>query len=448
MRTTLYALVDCSAFYCSCERVFRPDIAQRPVCVLSNNDGCVVSLTPEMKALGIRMGTPLFQIKDEIKKHKALVFSSNYSLYADMSRRVVQAIETFSDDVEQYSIDESFIAFGADDASIVSERERLQALAEDIYNTVLRETGIPVRVSIAETKTLAKVGSLYTKQLLKEGKIPCSVLWHHPEKQLILSTTPVSEVWGVGRALTEKLVHERVGTAAQLAALDSTSIRKRYGIVLEKTVHELNGICCIPLDEHLSDRKSIIRSRMFSKKLTDPSLICEAVIAHTVRSAEKLRSEKLLATQLTVYICTSRHVESRVYRSVSRALVLPTNDSFVLSALARTLFEECFIAHSPSGAVYRYSKAGIVLHELIPETAFTAPLFSGIQKEQPLLMAVLDKMNKKFGKNSVALASMGTPDTARKTAAGKSGARDWAMKREHMSPRYTTVWSELVRVKL
>jgi len=449
MKIKLFALIDCSSFYCSCERVFRPELKDRSICVLSNNDGCVISLTPEVKTLGIRIGTPLFKVRDILHKNKVAVFSSNYCLYGDMSRRVMQLIKQFSTNVEVYSIDEAFIELEADDEDIDNERIRLQKLAEEIHHTVMRGTGIPVRVSIAETKTLAKVGSDVTKKLLKEKKIPAVCFWHHPDKIVSMKTTSIGDVWGVGRGFGDKLQDIGIYTAYNLFEADNMMIGKKYNVILQRTCIELQGVVCNPIDPDRHQRKSLIRSRMFGHKLTDPKLILQAISTHVARGAEKLRQEGVIAGVLSVGISTGRHSQNKKFGRASIELSKPTNDTFELSRVAADLFKKCYVEKNEKGEPYQYTKAGVIFYDLKKDDSQTNSFFDFINTEKNEIMETLDKINKKFGTNAIVVASQGTPDKLRgNSAANVKESAEWSMKRHHMSPRYTTVWKELLKVKI
>ncbi len=442
----LFALIDCSSFYCSCERAFRPDLKDTPICVLSNNDGAVVSLTPEVKALGVMVGTPFYQVKKTLEEFKVAVFSSNYCLYADMSRRVIQVIERFSDEVEQCSIDEVFVNFDVDEYNVVQERIRLQKLAEEIYSEVLKGTGIPVRISIAETKTLAKVGSEYAKKLLKEKKLPCVCFWGHESRDSFIEQMSVTDVWGVGRAWGRRLQDAGILTCRDLTRADPVSMRKKYNVTLERTCLELQGISCLELDLVGEQRKSLIRSRMFGEKLTSPKLIMQSVSTHIGRGAEKLRQEKLIAARITVYISTGRHTELRYQGCASANLVRATNDSFILNRVASNLFKKCFKQRAINGELFQYVKAGVVFNDLADESSQVNSLFDCMNTDKNEVMDALDKINKKFGQHSLVLASQGTPDKLKRINSGKKNASLWGMKRNLMSRRYTTVWDELMEV--
>ena len=444
----LYALVDCSGFYCSCERVFRPDLKDKPIVVLSNNDGCVIARDDHAKALGIEMGAPFFQVKQELKRLGITVFSSNYELYADMSRRVMAILEDFIPDLERYSIDEAFLRLEVDETQPQREFERITKLAYAINEAVWRGVGIPVRVSFAETKTLAKVGSDYAKKLLKQGQKPCVCFWQHPEREAYLEAFPVEDIWGIGRAKTENLNRLGVRTAAQLRALPDAFVKKHYTIVTLKTVMELRGLSCLPLEQVPERRKSMVRSRMFGHKLSELAPISQAISSHIFRAAEKLRTEKLLTTILEVYVYTGRHVELRRKGVAVAALPEPTSDPLTLNRYALHLLEQCYRDADEYGNPYRYSKCGVILHELVDQSDAPARLLPDVleQPERRELTKAMDAINRRYGKRTVMLGSMGTPaqSLAMERGDGRRTAR-WSMQRQSLSPRYTTKWGELLK---
>ena len=448
MKKKLIALIDCSAFYCSCERAFRADLKDKPIVVLSNNDGCVISLTPDAKALGIKMGTPYYQVKKELEEKSIAVFSSNYCLYADMSRRVVSVIRRFSDEVEQYSIDEAFLMLEVDTERVEEERERMQRIAEDIYREVMKATGIPVRVSFAETKTLAKIGSEYTKMLLKNKQLPAVCFWEHPEKESYMRNLPVRDVWGIGRQWSKKLEQKGIMSAYDLSQANPARIRHEYNIVMERTVSELSGISCIEFEMLPDQRKSMVRSRMFATKITNPFLLYQAISSHLSRGAEKLRREGLLAGNLSVFISTGRHAKHVRYGFAGVQLPRGTNDTFVLSRHAEELFKRCYAATDACGEQYLYSKAGVCFSDIMHESVQTGALFDTEPASRPVIMKTLDAINKKLGKYSLVLASAGVPDKLKNVEGGKKGAVEWGMRRQKMSQRFTTEWSELLKVRI
>ena len=301
----LVALVDSSAFYCSCERLFVPALRGRPVVVLSNNDGCVISRTAEAKALGVAMGAPYFKVRRQLERDGVAVFSSNYTLYADLSRRVMAVLERFAPDVEVHSIDEAFLTLpatrGPDGAPAPGERERLEALAAEVRQTVLSVTGIPVRVSIAETKTLAKAASEYARG---HGGAVC--FWGHPDAAGFLDALPVREVWGIGPRWGARLEAVGTTTARQFMDLDDATLRRHYTVVGLRTAWELRGVPCIT-DGGPVTRRTLVRSRSFGTRTDDLPTVLEAVATHAARAAEKLRAEGLRAGALQAFVSTGRH---------------------------------------------------------------------------------------------------------------------------------------------
>ena len=341
----LFCLVDCSNFYVSCERLFRPDLASVPVAVLSNNDGCVVARSEEVKAMGVTMGAPFFKVRKRLEAEGVAVFSSNYGLYADLSRRVMDALRTFSPDVEVYSIDEAFLSLSVPRAAD-REHQRLTMLAEVIRARVWTWTGIPVRVSIAETKTLAKVGSEYAKVLSKRGHAPCVSLWGmtDAERDMILRTTAVGDVWGIGRAYGRRLPGLGVRTAADLRDLDDAWVRQHLRVTGLRTVHELRGLSCIPLEKAPPARKSMVRSRSFSRPVTELGEMQEAVATHAARACEKLRAEGLAARAVQVFFHTGHAEAKGPHRSVAVAaeLARATNRTPEVLAACRRLVAEAW----------------------------------------------------------------------------------------------------------
>ena len=443
----LFALVDCSAFYCSCEQSFRPDLAGEPVVVLSNNDGCVIARNDEAKGLGVEMGAPYFQVRRELDRKGVHVFSSNYTLYADISRRVMSILERFSPDVERYSIDEAFMVFNVNEHDEENERRRMADIAAEIRRTVWRSTGVPVRVSMAETKTLAKVGSDYAKLLLKHGREPCVCFWQHPHKERYLNHLPVKDVWGVGRRWGEKLERMGARTAGGLAALPDSLVRMSYNVQGLRTAMELRGLSCIPLERFAEPRKSMVRSRMFGKPLTDPRLILQAVAAHTSRAAEKLRAEKLVAGSMEVLVTTGKHTRPLRRGSATGDLLHPTSDTITLVKHARRLFDQCFLEANRKGERYRYNKAGVMLFDLMDEGMRQTNFFEDAGQHHPEINKAIDAINRRFGKKTIVLGATGSPKPQLAVESGAAGAVKWGMKREKMSPRYTTEWAEIPTVR-
>ena len=442
----LVALVDCSAFYCSCERVFDPGLEGVPVAVLSNNDGCVIARSQEVKDLGVPMGAPFFKVRDELAAAGAVVLSSNYSVYGDMSRRVTETLETFTPDIEVYSIDEAFLSVptpGGTPAEVCAEMERR---AREIRARVLRWTGVPVRVSWAETKTLAKAASEWAKARLAAGDEPCVCLWGHPERDVWLARMPVSDVWGVGRRWAAKLEALGATTAAGLAALPGGVVRQRFNVVLLRTAMELRGVPCLPLDQAPAARQTLVKSRSFGEPVAELGPLSQAVATHAARAAEKLRREGLVAGRIAAFV-TTKGFGAPPHRSggCDEALAEATADTTALVAAARRCLRRAYAARDARGRAYRYRKAGVTLLEIRPEGTEQQSLFAsepGGATDRAALMEALDAANRRFGKRAVVVASQGCPSTLSRTRAS-SGAPAWEMRRERMSPRYTTRWDEL-----
>ena len=422
----IFALVDCNNFYASCEKLFAPQLKNVPVLVLSNNDGCVVARSREAKALGIKMGVPVFKIKDLIAKHKIQVFSSNYPLYADMSSRVMRTLEALAPRVEVYSIDEAFL-----DLSGLEKLFNLEDFGKQVKARVDKDTGIQVCVGIAPTKTLAKLANHGAKQYPATGGVVDLTARVRQEK--LMAITPVEEVWGVGRQLTKRLNAIGITTALDLAQTDPQQIRNQFSIVLERTVHELNGVACLELEEIPAKRKQIISSRSFGQVVTELDNIRQAIAQHAARAAEKLRAEDQQAKVLTVFIQTNRFKtdQASYSNSATGQLPEPSSDSRVLTRLAMQLLESIW----RDG--YRYNKGGVMLADFYDQNTSQPSLFEDMAKKyrSKKLMAAVDQINES-GLGTVTLASQGSRNT-----------NTWAMKREHLSPAYTTRWSDLPRVK-
>lgn len=435
----LVAFVDASAFYCSCERLFRPDLRGEPVVVLSNNDGCVIARSAEAKALGVAMGAPYFQIRERLERLRVHVFSSNYALYHDVSDRLLRVLDRFSPDVERYSIDEAFLGLRADPWD-PDAPARLDALAREIREAVWRATRIPVRVSIAETKTLAKVGS----EFVRHAPVPCVCFWKHPDREAVLDALPVEDVWGVGPRWAKRLRLAGAGTAAGLAAMADGDIRRGYNVVLLRTALELRGVSCLPLAEAPPPRRSLVRSRMFGEPLTDPALIAKAVAMHAAAAARMLRRESLAAAAVETFVTTGPHARPVHHGRAVTELPSATNDTLAIVRAARSLVGPALAtAH---GGRPRYKKAGVMLTGLGPAGQAQGSLFAAPVRERPELMEAMDRIARRFGRAAVVPAAQGTPDELRAVHAGRSPA--WGMRRDFLSPRYTTVWDEIPTVRL
>jgi DNA polymerase V len=416
------ALVDGNNFFVSCERVFDPALEGVPVIVLSNNDGCAVARSPEAKALGIAMGAPLFKIADIVRRHRVRVFSGNFELYGDMSRRVAETLATFTPDIEIYSVDESFLAFPGVAAKTLPD------LGAKIRDRVRRWTGIPVCAGFGPTKTLAKLANhIAKKNAAFEGV--CSLM-EPALRHALLPLVEVGEVWGVGRALGARLEAMGVRTAADLAAFDPRRARSAFTVTGERLVRELNGLSCLALNDLPASRQSAVVSRSFGRPVTQRGEMEEAVAAFAVRAAEKLREEGLVAGHLAVFFSTSRFAPLHEHpHSAIAALPLAeaTADSRLLIAEAKERVRRAW----KEG--HRYNKAGVLLQDLSPEALAPRTLFdrpAAIKERSARLMAAMDAINAKMGTGTLHPLATGLE-------------RVWKGRSGHRSPAWSTRWSDL-----
>jgi DNA polymerase V len=412
-----FALVDCNNFYASCERVFDPSLRDRPVVVLGNNDGCVVARSAEAKALGIRMGQPYFQCRTLLKKHRGVARSSNYTLYGDMSRRVMETLRIFSPEIEIYSIDEAFLDLSAADAAAT--------LGPAIRQQVDRWTGLPVSVGIAPTKTLSKAANYLAKQ--GDGSWDLSNL---AKREMALEKIPVEEVWGIGPKYCEKLRRYGLRTAGQLSRVDPRWARRQLTVTGQRTVLELRGIACLSLEKKPKPKKAIGRARQFGEWLTHLEQLFEPLASYTASAARDLRRQQSVAGALRVSLETSRFTEHRYHRSIYRRLPWPTAHTGELIRWAREALEQIY---RPG---YAYRRCGILLVELAPQDQqqtglFTADYYDAEKKAQ---MATMDRINQTYGRHTLRLGTEGT-------------SQPWRMRQAQRSPRYTTRWEELPRVR-
>ena len=404
--TKKIALVDCNSFYVSCERLFNPKIRKKPVVVLSNNDGCIVSRSNEAKALGIKMGEPYFKAKDIIVKNNVQVFSSNYSLYGDLSRRVMRTLKRFNSDIEIYSIDEAFI-----DLSNFPDNE-IEKVAQEIRSTVLQWTGIPTSIGVAKTKTLSKVANHIAKK--KQSGITSFIGVENIDP--LLEKVDINDVWGVGRQLTKFYHKNGIYNAKQLKNKSNTWIKKSSNVLGSRTAMELRGISCIDLEKTKSKRKSCVVSRSFGQRVEKYQELKEAVASYCLNASEKIRSESLITKSITVFIRTSPFQSRFGYYSNSKTIDFPiaTSDSIEIVKTALTALESIF----KNG--YRYQKAGVLLSGL-SEDAKNKNLFSTEKDEKiKCLMKSIDNTNYRYGRSSISLASAGVQ-------------KRWNLKREHSS---------------
>ncbi len=420
----VFALVDCNNFYASCEKLFRPDLKDTPIVVLSNNDGCVVARSREAKLLGIKMGVPVFQIKAEMQRHGILAFSSNYALYADLSSRVMRTLEEMAPRVEVYSIDEAFL-----DLTGIESAISLVEFGQQVRERIGHWIGITVCVGIAPTKTLAKLANHAAKKYpATQGVVDLT----NPDRQRrLLALVPVDDVWGVGRRLSKRLNALGITTALDLANASPRAIRDQFSVVLERTVRELNGESCIELEEIPPTKKQIVCSRSFGVKVTHFEFLREAICEYATRATEKLRKEQQQAKVMTVFIRTSpfKDNEPQYSNSASGELLIPSCDTRDFIELANHLLKRIW----KDG--FRYAKAGVMLSDFYDPGMFQPGLFDDVstRSNSQQLMSVLDTINQS-GAGKVFFAGQGTK-------------KDWSMKREHLSPAYTTRWDQLPRVK-
>jgi len=404
--TKKIALVDCNSFYVSCERLFNPKIRKKPVVVLSNNDGCIVSRSNEAKALGIKMGEPYFKAKDIIIKNNVQVFSSNYSLYGDISRRVMKTLKRFNSDIEVYSIDEAFI----DLSNFVDDE--VENVAQEIRATVLKWTGIPTSIGIAKTKTLSKVANYIAKK--KQSGVTNFIGIENIDP--LLEKININDVWGVGKQLTKFYHKNGIYNAKQLKNKSNTWIKKSSNVLGSRTAMELRGISCIDIEKTKSKRKSCVVSRSFGERIEKYQELKEAVAGYCLNASEKIRSESLTAKSITVFIRTSPFQNRFGYYSNSKTIDFPiqTNDSIEIVKTALTALESIF----KNG--YRYQKAGVLLSGL-SESTNNKNLFSS-EKDNRInsLMKSIDNTNYRYGRSTLSLASAGVQ-------------KRWGSKRQHYS---------------
>ena len=420
MRDKVFALIDCNAFYVSCERVFNPKLNNRPVVALSNNDGCIISRSKEAKALGIKMGVPLFKVKDIVEKEKVVVFSSNYTLYADMSRRVMNIISSSSPYTEIYSIDEAFVEL----SSLPVDYE---SYAHQLRQTILQHTGIPVSIGIASTKTLAKVANHKAKKDDSLNGVCSLVNYNNIDR--ILELTEVGDVWGVGRRLSKKLINHGIHNAKLLKNCSDSWIRKMMSVNGLKTITELRGISCIPLEEYSMTRKSCCTTRSFGKLLTNLEDIEQAVTTFARRAAERIRSESLAASCVSVFVRTNPFDKKSAYYSngASRTLSHPTHDSITIIETALLLTKRIFKNN------YQYKKAGVLLSGLCDDSEIQETLFEKNYNQNSDLMSAIDAINYRYGRDTLQMAS-------------ECKVGNWKQKRENCTRNYTTQIDRLLLV--
>ena len=414
------ALIDCNSFYVSCERLFNPKINNKPVVVLSNNDGCVISRSTEAKKIGIKMGEPYFKVKELVRKNNVHIFSSNYSLYGDISRRVMKTLKSFSDKIEIYSIDEAFV-----DLSHIEEKEVVN-YGKEIRERILKWTGIPTSVGISNTKTLSKIAN----HIAKKNKTGVIYLKENIDERL--KNFHISDIWGVGKQLSKLYIKNGIDTAFKLKNISNTWVKKSTNVLGAKTVMELRGITCINLETQETKRKSCCVSRSFGKKVESLEKLQESITTHCLNAAEKIRNDNQTARSITIYIRTSPFDKYRKYYSNSITIDLPiaTSNSLELVKLAINGLKKIYKYG------YFYQKAGIVLSKLREASENEFNLLAPImENKSQTLMKAIDFTNAKYGRNAISLAQAGINNS-------------WKMRREHSSKIDTASFDSLPKINV
>ncbi len=415
----MYALVDCNNFYVSCERIFNPRLEGVPVVVLSNNDGCIISRSNEAKALGLKMGEPVFKRKDLIEQHNVRVYSSNYALYGDISHRVMNTLRDFSPMVEIYSIDEAFLDLTGMNCDFTS-------YGQTIKRTLQKNIGMPIGVGIASTKSLAKIANRIAKK--RSGVF---AIESDNQRLWALANTPVEDIWGVGRRYAVLLKKHGVNTALDFTNLSTDWIRRHMTVQGHRLKEELQGKSCIALETVMQPKKQIATTRAFGKKLSDIEAIKESVSTHATSCAAKLRRQKSVARFVTIFIHTDPFSETQKYISRSITVTLPeaSNSDIIIAKSALAGLKEIFIPN------LLYKKAGVIVSEIGPANVIQQNLFETYNNEKlNTISKVTDFINVKYGKSTVKLAVQGS-------------RREWKLKQEKLSPAYTTRWEDILEVE-
>ena len=419
--STLFALVDCNNFYVSCERVFNPYLINKPVVVLSNNDGCIIARSNEAKALNIPMGAPFHIYRDFINAHRIKVYSSNYPLYGDMSNRVMTSLFEFNSNLEVYSIDEAFLKFN-------------QTIRTDIGDDILKIkesifqwTGIPVSIGLGPTKTLAKIANTLAKKNNHHGIFDLS---SEVRQEEVLKDINIENIWGISKRWGSKLRMIGIGNALQLRDSSPRRIRQYLGVVVERIVYELQGVACLDINEILP-KKNIMCSRSFGNVVSDKSSIKQFIAEYTIRACEKMRGQSTRAQSIYIFLQTNKFKKGKQYnKGIVIGLNTPCSDTAQIIKLSTTAIDMIY----RSG--YLYQKAGIMLLDLIPENVNQYDFFENTNyTSSDKRMKVMDSLNKKFGTGTIANGSLRLKNNEK-----------WISKRYYLSPRYTTQWDELPHV--
>jgi len=418
----MFALIDCNNFYASCEEVFNPSLSKKPLIILSNNDGCIIARSKKAKELGIQMGDPAYLFKERVDRGEIQMLSSNFTLYADMSQRVMQTLESYSPQMEIYSIDEAF--FELEDRSA----DRLCEDGLKIRQKVKQWTGIPVSIGIAPTKTLAKIANETAKKHPEFSGVRVLISQFEIRKQL--EKTEPEDIWGIGSALAQRLRTGRIYTACELIDREDRFIQHLIGISGYRTVLELRGISCFPFEEESEKKQSIVCSRSFGRKVSDIRDLEESVAAFASRGAEKLRNQKSRASFLSVFIATSPFVQPYESRSCHIELPNPTSFTPELIRLAKKGLRSIYRPH------FAYKKAGVLLGDFVDENSeqidYLTPGNENPKKTK--LMQTIDRINRRYGKNAVQFAAEGLDPS-------------WRSNRANASPKFTTSWNELLKIQ-
>lgn len=426
MGKSIFALIDCNNFYASCERVFDPSLRHKPIAILSNNDGCIIARSDEAKKAGVEMGVPAFKIKDLIKKKNVVMKSSNYALYGDMSRRVMDTLRNLTPKVEPYSIDEAFIEFPkliADD---------LEQFGREIRTTVKRWTGLPVSVGIAPSKTLAKIANERAKSNPKYNGVLNLV--DAPQLDGLLKQTALTDIWGIGAGLSQRLFKEGIRNAYQLKQQINRKewVRGKISVTGLRTVMELNGDPCLEVENIQDPRKGIMTSRSFGKAVTNYNDLSEAIAQFISISAEKLRAQNSVASLLHVTLRTNKYstYKSKYKYSIAFPLHMPTANTAYLIKCGHACLDRLYQRN------LRYKKASVMLTGILSESEVQTDLFSNDQYtvDEYKLMQKVDEINTKYGTETTHFASTGID-------------RPWQMKQEYLSPKFTTNWDDILEVK-
>lgn len=420
------ALFDANNFYVSCQRVFDPKLRNKPVIVLSNNDGCAIARSNEAKALGIPMGAPVFKLKELIEQHGVVTLSSNYALYADMSNRMMSILRSFCPAQEVYSIDESFL-----DLTDFKRRDLIE-YGQQIRKTVLLSIGLPVCGGIGSTKTLAKLANhIAKKRPIYNGVFSFNAIGMD-ETDRILSEVEVRELWGVGKRLALRLQKLGIETVLDLKRADPERMRQLFSVMMEKTIRELNGTVCIELEDVAPDKQQIVSSRSFGQPALTLKELSESVSQYISRAAQKLRNQESYTGSVTVFIHTSRFIDPKDQYANSRTypVTTATNNTSVLANIALRALKEIYMPG------FRYAKAGVMLGAIVSAAGVQEDMFATQEKciRSEKRMALLDAVNSKMGKGSLVIGSESLYE------------KPWAMKQDYMSQRYTTRWDELLSV--